>query len=91
MSTANYSKGLQMNATPQTKNFVDILSQNSLKGNTYYIKFKHDPTFYLGIPMLRANFNSSADNVFTLNIFEPAEKSGVSKRRVQDIEFLEPK
>jgi hypothetical protein len=74
-----------------TQKYTDILSQNSLKGNTYYIKFKNDPTFYLGIPMLRSSFSRHTDNVFTVNIFEPAEKSGISQRLVNEIEFLEPR
>ncbi len=78
-----------MQPTSKREYYIKILTQNSLKGDTYYIKFKNDPTFYMGIPMMRANFYSTEDESFTFKVFEPAEKRGVFQRLIDDIEFLE--
>lgn len=76
------------NEDQNQRRHFEILSQNTLKGETYFIKFKDDPTTYKGIPMLRANITFGEDSIFTFNILEPSSKKGVSHKSISDIEFL---
>ena len=73
----------------QFQKYFDVISQNSLKGESYYIKFKEDANIYLGIPILRTGFSQSDDGSFSFNILEPREKSGYSQKLIQDIQFFE--
>jgi hypothetical protein len=71
------------------KKYFEILTQNAQIGESYFIKLRHDPNIYLGIPIIHSNFNSDDDNNFTLKVLEPKEKEGIFERTISDIEFLE--
>ena len=76
-------------ATQNTKNYLEELSQNAFKGDAYIIKLKKDPTIYRGIPIHRANLSTGDEEVFTLNILEPHDKKGVAEKLISDIEYME--
>ncbi|GAB4370562.1 MAG: hypothetical protein Kow0042_12860 [Calditrichia bacterium] len=69
--------------------YVDIISQNAYKGESYFIKFKNDTNIYLGIPILRSNLSQEDPDIFSFNVIEPTEKSGMYQKSIKDIQFLE--
>ncbi len=73
------------------KDYYEILSRNSLRGETYLIKLKNDPNVYVGIPVLRSNLSSENDDSFTLNVLQPSEKKGMYQKSISDIELLKPR
>ena len=77
-----------MRLTDQNK-FYEIFSMNALKGEQYYLKFRDDPTIYVGIPMIRSGFRQKEETAFTLQILLPKSHKGVYERRLQDLEYIE--
>ena len=69
--------------------YRNLISQNSLKGDSYYIKFIHDPNLYLGIPILRSNLARDNDDFFDFNVYEPSDRQGVWQKALDQIEFIE--
>lgn len=80
-----------MTPTPPTAEYARILAQNAYKGDTFVVKLKDDPTYYVGIPMVRSSLSRDQDETFTLKILEPREKSGMIERSIRDLELLQKK
>jgi hypothetical protein len=75
---------------PNSANYYEIITMNAQKGETYAIKFKNDPTVYVGIPVLYHGFTSGdEEDVFSLKVLEPKERQGILRKSIRDIELLE--
>jgi protein-tyrosine phosphatase len=69
-----------------TKGFYETLALNVQKGDTFVIRFKNDPTVYVGVPMLDL---TAPDERFAFQILEPAAKKGLVSRTIDSIDLMD--
>ncbi|MEJ2535711.1 MAG: hypothetical protein P8048_01405 [Calditrichia bacterium] len=62
--------------------------QKFYRSETYFIKFKDDPTLYIGIFGYRKS-NSIEEDAFLLKILEPHHNKAITNKQISDIVFLE--
>ena len=85
-------KAIQENITMRFSDpnkFYEIFSMNALKGEQYYLKFRDDPTIYVGIPLLRSRFAHSNPETFTVQILLPGSRKGIYQKRFDTLEYIE--
>jgi hypothetical protein len=58
------------------------------RSETYFIRFKNDPTLYIGVFASRKN-GSIEDDAYLLKILEPHHNRAITNKQISDIVFLE--
>jgi hypothetical protein len=71
----------------KAKDYYQIISLNTQKGDVYEIKFNDDDIIYQGIPSLCAGC-SPHEEEFTFKIVRPAGKKEVLEKTTADIEYM---
>ena len=72
---------------PQKNDHKDM-SQKFYRSETYFIKFRDDPTLYIGIFGYRKS-NTLHEDAFLLKILEPHHHRTITNKQISDIVFLE--
>lgn len=78
-----------MSSELNQEEIIRLFSENSLKGESYYIRFRYDDTLYLGIPVIRSSFGENVEGTFSFQVLKPEEKAGIYNKNVSDITLLE--
>jgi hypothetical protein len=70
----------------------EILILNTQKGSPFLLRFKNDPVDYVGMPILHSELDSDDDDdeFFSFRISSPPEKKGIQRRKVAEVESIEP-
>lgn len=67
----------------------EIVTENAQKGELYRLQFKNDPITYVGLPVALSGVTSSYDESFEFKVLEPADRRGLHRRSVREVEWLE--
>jgi hypothetical protein len=77
-------KGVDLHSKKNHKQNGDKL----FRSETYFIRFKNDPTLYIGVFASRKN-GSMQDDAYLLKILEPHHNRAITNKQISDIVFLE--
>jgi hypothetical protein len=70
------------------QDIFETFVQNVQKGDIYRVKFKDDPTYYTGIPMIPGSYQEDV-LTFILKVLEPEKIKGIHEKSITEIEILE--
>jgi hypothetical protein len=77
-------KGVDLHSKKNNKEKMEKF----FRSETYFIKFKNDPTLYIGVFAYRKN-GSMEDDAYLLKILEPHHNKAITNKQISDIVFLE--
>lgn len=68
--------------------YYEKLAMNAQKGETFFIKFNHDPVIYRAIPLIHDGFDHGKDQKFLMKVLEPESHKGLFFKQIKDIEMF---